>query len=131
MKPACPIEPSRGINQTSNTGKPEALATGTNQFSCLERRLFHPRASEVQGTPDNTGGETADPTCPVKTAQNFSSPMINESTSSPRPVKEEEDVTLNDAGILDSIARALFDALQENRAGTQLPAMRISWSSRK
>ena len=40
-------------------------------------------------------------------------------------------MTLNDAGIPDSIARALFDALQENRTGTQLPAMRISWSSRK
>ena len=42
LKPASPIEPSRGINQTSNAGKPEALATGTNPFSCLERRLFHP-----------------------------------------------------------------------------------------
>ena len=44
LKPASPIESSRGINQTFSAGKPEALATGTNSFSCSERRLFHPRS---------------------------------------------------------------------------------------
>ena len=130
LKPASPIEPSRGINQASNAGKPEALATGTNQFSCSERRLFHPRASEVKGTSsDNTGGKkTADPTCPVKTSLLLDDRRV---THPPRPVKEEGDVTLSDADIPDSITRALFDALQENRTGNQLPAMRISGSSRR
>ena len=40
-------------------------------------------------------------------------------------------MTLNDADIPDSIARALFDALQENRTGNQLPDMRISGGSRR
>ena len=44
LKPASLIEPSRGINQTSNAGKPEALATGTIQLSCSERRLFRSRS---------------------------------------------------------------------------------------
>ena len=85
----------------------------------------------MQGTSDNTGGETADPTCPVKTAQNFLLPDDQRVAHPPRPVKEEGDVTLNDADIPDNIARALFDALQNNQTGTQLPAMRISSSSRR
>ena len=101
-------------------------ATGTNQFSYSERRLFHPRASEVKGTSDKTEGKTADPKCPIKTSL-----LLDDQQSPPRPVKEEGDVTLNDADIPDSIARALFDALQENRTRTQLPAMRISWDSRR
>ena len=125
LKPAPPIEPSRGINQTSNAGKPEASVTGTNPFSCSERRPFHPRASEVKGTLDNTGENIADPICPVETASLLPDDQ-QVTTSPPSPVKEESDVTLNDADILDSIARALFDVLQENRTGNQLPAMRIS-----
>ena len=70
-----------------------------------------------------------DPTCPVETEETTLSPMIV-TTSSPRPVKEEGDVTLNDVGIPDSIGRALFDALQQNQTGNQLPAMRISRGSR-
>ena len=35
-------------------------------------------------------------------------------------------MTLNDADIPDSIARALFDALQEKRTGNQLPATMIA-----
>ena len=62
LKVASPIEPSRGINQTSNAGKPEALATGTNQFSCLEKRLFYPRAAEVKRTSsDHTGEKKSKP----------------------------------------------------------------------
>ena len=71
LKPASPIELSRGINQTSNAGKREALTTGTSPFSCSERRLFHPRASEVKGTSDNTRAKkikTADLMCPVETS---------------------------------------------------------------
>ena len=71
LKSATPIEPSRGINQTSNAGKPEALATATNQFSCSERRLFHPRALEVKGTSDNTGGKNSKP---YVSGQNISPP---------------------------------------------------------
>ena len=71
-----------------------------------------------------------DPTCPVETAETSLLPDDQRvTTSPPRPVKEEGDVTLNDADISDSIARALFDALQENRTGNQLPAMRISGGS--
>ena len=71
LKPASPIEPSRGINQTSNAGKPDALARGIDPFSCSERRLFHPRALEVKGTSDITGEknkQTADPMYPVETS---------------------------------------------------------------
>ena len=126
LKPASPIEPSRGINQTSNAGKPEASATGTNPFSCSERRLFHPRASEVKDTSDNTGGKTADPIFPVETATPLLPDDQQVTTSPPRPVKEEGDVTLNDTDILDSIARALFNALQEKLTGNQLPATMIA-----
>ena len=72
------------------------------------------------------------PTCPVETAD--TSVLLHDqrvTTSPPRTVKEEGDVTLNDTDIPDSIARALFDALQDNRTGTQLPAMRISGGSRR
>ena len=73
-----------------------------------------------------------DPTCPVKTPETSLLPDNRRvTTSPPRPVKEEGDVTLNDADIPNSIARALFDALQENRTGNQLPAMRISGVSRR
>ena len=41
-------------------------------------------------------------------------------------VKEEGDVTLNDADIPDSIVRALFDVLQEKRTENQLPATMIA-----
>ena len=72
------------------------------------------------------------PTCPVETADTSILPDDQRvTTSPPRTVKEEGDVRLNDADIPDSIARALFDALQENRTGNQLPAMRISGGSRR
>ena len=63
--------------------------------------------------------------------KHLSSPVINESRHPPRLVKEEGDMILNDADIPDSIARALFDALKENRTGNHLPAMRISGGSRR
>ena len=73
-----------------------------------------------------------DPTCSVETAETSLLPDNQRVTTSvPRPVKKEGGVTLNDADIPDSIARALFDDLQENRTGTQLPAMRISCGSRR
>ena len=81
LEPASPIEPSRGINQTSNAGKPEASATGTNPFSCSERRLFHPRASEVKGTSDNTGEKLQ---TPLVRSKHLFSPIINMSRH-PRP----------------------------------------------
>ena len=71
-------------------------------------------------------------TCPVETADTSILPSDQRvTTSPPRTVKEEGDVRLNDADIPDSIARALFDALQENRTENQLPAMRISGGSRR
>ena len=80
FKPASPIEPSRGINQTSNAGKPEVLATGTNHISCSERRIFHPRASEVKGTSsDNTGGKNSRP---HMSGQNISPPRLSTSHAS-------------------------------------------------
>ena len=64
-----PSSQAAASTRQSNAGKPEALATGTNQFSCSERRLFHPRASEVKGTSDSTGGKNSRPhVCPVKTS---------------------------------------------------------------
>ena len=129
LKPASPIESSRGINQTPKAGKPEAPATGTNPFSCSERRLFHPQSIGGERKVQQKGRKTADPACPVE------EPLLPDdqygTTSPPRPVKEEVDATLNDADIPDSIARALFDAQQENRTGNQLPAMRISGGSRR
>ena len=44
LKPASPIESSRGTSQTSTAEKPETPATGTNLFSCSEIRLFHPQS---------------------------------------------------------------------------------------
>ena len=123
MKPASPIESSRGTSQTSTAGKPEAPATGTNQFSCSERRLFHPGASEVKER-QTTKEKNADSICPVEAP-----PLPDDqhvTTSAPSPIKEEGDVTLNEADIPDNIPRALFDALQEKRTGNKLPAMRIS-----
>ena len=131
FKPASLIEPSRGINQTSNAGKLEALATGTNRFSCSERRLFHLLSIGGERDVKNKGRKPVNPTCPVETADTSILPDDQRvTTSPPRTVKEEGVVTLNDADIPDSIARALFDALQENRTGNQLPAMRISGGSR-
>ena len=66
LKPASPIEPSRGINQTSKAGKPEAPASGTNPFSCSERRLFHPQSIGGERSVKQKGRKTADPTCPVE-----------------------------------------------------------------
>ena len=64
------------------------------------------------------------PTCPVE------APLLPDdqhvTTSPPSPVKEEGDVTPNDADIPDSIARALLDALPEKRTRNQLPATMIS-----
>ena len=127
LKPASPIEPSRGINQTSNAVKPEASATGTYSFSCSERRLLHPRASEVKGTSDYTEEKTADPICLVETtASSFLPDVLQVATSPPRSVKDKSDVTFNDADIPDSITRALFDALQEKWTGNQLPVTMIA-----
>ena len=72
------------------------------------------------------------PTCPVETADISILPDDQRvTTSPPKTVKEGGNVTLNDADIPDSIVRVLFDALQENRTGNQLPAMRISGGSRR
>ena len=68
----------------------------------------------------------ADSICPVETAAPLLPDDQQVTTSPPRPVKEEGDVTLNDEDIPDSIARALFDALQEKRTGNQLPATMIA-----
>ena len=132
LKPVSPIEPSRDINQTSKTGKPEAPATGTDQFSCSERRLFHHRSIGGERNVKKRGRKN----CRLHlSSRNSSIPLLPDdqlvTASPPSPVKEEGDVILNDADISDSIARALFDALQENRNRNQLPAMRISGGSRR
>ena len=85
FKPASPIEPSRGINQTSNAGKPETSATGTNQFSCSERRLFHLRASEVKETSDNTGGKNCRPHVP---GRNIFPPRLSTSHDIPAQTRQ-------------------------------------------
>ena len=78
----------------------------------------------MKETSNNKGGKTPDPICPVEAPAVADDQHVT--TSAPSPVKEEGDVTPNDADIPDSIARALLDALQEKRIGNQLPAMRIS-----
>ena len=60
--------------------------------------------------------------CPVETAAPLLPDDQQVTTSLHRPIKGECDVTLNDADISDSIARALLDAIQEKRTGNQLPA---------
>ena len=78
----------------------------------------------MKGTSNNKGEKTAEPSCPVEAP-----PLLDDqhvTTSALSLVKEEGDVTLNDADIPDSITRALLDALREERTGNQLPAMMIS-----
>ena len=72
------------------------------------------------------GGKTADPICSVETATSPLLPDDQVTTPPPRPVKEEGDVTLTNTDIPDSIARALFDALQEKQIGSELPATVIA-----
>ena len=74
----------------------------------------------MKGTSNSNGEKNADPICPVE-----ATPLPDDehvTASPPGPVKEEGDVTLNDADIPDSIARALLDALQDKRRGHQLSA---------
>ena len=81
----------------------------------------------MKGRSDNTGGKIVDRICPVDTAASRLLPNDQQATTSPpKPVKEEGDVTLNDADIPDSIAKALFDALQKKWTGNQLPATMIA-----
>ena len=131
LKPASPTEPSRGINQTSNAGKPEALATGTSIFLFGEKTLSPPEHRRLKERQKRERKNCR----PHLSGRNRSMPLLHDdqqvTTSPPGPVKEQGDVTLNDADIPDSIARALFDALQENRTGNQLPAVRISGGSRR
>ena len=123
LKPASPIEPSRGTNQKPNAGKPEASATETNPFSRSEKRLFHPQS--IGGRRNvKTREKKGDPICPVEAIRLPDDQHVT--TSLPGPDKEEGDVTPNDTNIPDSIARALLNALQEKRTGNQRPAMRIS-----
>ena len=86
-------------------------------------RVYVPTASEVKGT-STQGRKSGDPAHPVE-----ASPLPDHqqvTTSPPIPEQEEGEVTPSDAGIPDSIARALLDALQEKRTGNQLPATMVS-----
>ena len=70
---------------------------------------------------EKTPGEPAHP------VEEPSSPGLEEARTSPPSLDEEEgEVTTGDAGIHDSIARALLDALQDKRRGDQLPAAMVS-----
>ena len=70
------------------------------------------------------GRKSGDPAYPLQAPPLPDYPHVT--TSLPGPDKEEGEVIPSDADIPDSIARALLDALQENRTGNQLPAMMIS-----
>ena len=81
-----------------------------------------PGASEVEGT--STREKIWRPAHPVEAS---SLPDHQQVTiSPPSPEQEEGEVTPSDADIPDSIARALLDALQEKRTGSQLPGTLIS-----
>ena len=123
LKPASPIEPSHGINQTSNAGKPEASAKELINFPARRENSFTSEHRSGKKRLTTREEKTADPTCPVETS--FLPDDQQVTTFQPRSVKEEGDVTLNDAYIPDSIATALFDALQEKRTGNQLLATMI------
>ena len=123
LKPAFPIESSRGTSQISTAGQPEAPATGTNQFSCSERTLSPPSVSEVEGT-STQGRRSGDPVHPVEAPPLPDHQQVT--TSPPNPEQEAGEVTPSDADIPESIARALRDALQEKWTGNPFPATMIS-----
>ena len=120
-----PLRPSQAAASTRHPmlGSRRPRLQELIHFPARRKDSFTPGASEVKWTSNNKEEKTADPICPVEAP-----PLPDDqhvTTSAPSPVKEEGDVTLNDADIPDSIARALFGALHEKRTGNQLPAMRI------
>ena len=100
LKPASPIEPSRGINQTSKAGEPEAPATGSNPFSCSEKRLFPPQSI---GDERNVKQKGRKPQTPLVRSKHIFSLMTNMARH-PRPAPSRRKATLHSTMRISSTA---------------------------
>ena len=114
-KSASATEPSRGAAPSSTSAKPALPVPATNPFAVLGEKsnMFSGNPPEKQET---AVGE------PSPHVEDSSSPeqLSVTSTGPPNPSNldvEEGEVEFGDTDILDSVARALLEALQDKRQG--------------
>ena len=119
-KPASATEPSRGAASSSTSAKPALPVPATNPFAVLGEKTNMSSGNP----PEKQETAVGEPTPLVED----SSPPEQLSVTSTGPSNpsnldvEEGEVESGDTDILDSVASALLEALQEKRQGHQLPA---------
>ena len=117
-------ESSRGTNQTSTSRKPKALATGTNPFSCSEKRLFQPPA-HWGGEEGRHKGENVE--TPLIRSKHLLSLIISKSRHR-RPNLNKKKTKLHPAMLISPTAlpQRYWTRYRKKRTGNQLPATMIS-----